>query len=243
MTRFLDAEKAFDTVSHRGSLKKRIDYKFLRSIRLLHAYLRNRKIRVKLNSKLSEKLCIRADVSQGSEMGPILFFVFINGMPAITRLLLGIYTDDMVLYVKSKCNESIVKYLNTTLQALQNWCLPCRIKINTAKFKSGFSSIRKSLIPETPGMFEKSVKWRSIMKYHIQSLQKNRKFNLQVNDARAKATMFTSRLHPIINQNSSVEPNYGILIYKTFIKFILAYACTVCGGTSTTNMKQIQIVH
>lgn len=158
-------------------------------------------------------------------------------MPTILRVFLGIYADDTVQYENSKCKKNIVKYLNAALKAIENWYLLWRIKINNAKGESVLFTVRRALTPGPPQMFWQPISWKNSVKYLGQIWKKSGRFNMNVKDIRSKSMGATFRLHPIINRNSSIKPDYGILIYNTFIRLILTYDCTVWGGTSETNIS------
>ena len=49
------------------------------------SYLSNRRQAVRINSALSEKLTVHSGVQQGSILGPILFSIYVNDLPAIPQ--------------------------------------------------------------------------------------------------------------------------------------------------------------
>ena len=71
---FLEMSKAFDKVYHKGLL-----FKLKQSLyQVINVFLKDRKQRVVLNSQNSICANTEAGVSQGSKLGPLLFFIYIN---------------------------------------------------------------------------------------------------------------------------------------------------------------------
>ena len=85
---FLDFAKAFDTVNKNILLQKLNAYG-VRGIAhdWFKSYLKDRKQMVKLGNILSESKTIMCGVPQGSVLGPLLFFIYVNDMYISTNKL------------------------------------------------------------------------------------------------------------------------------------------------------------
>ena len=79
---FLDKSKAFHKVWCKGLIYKLFQYGFTGNLLdLLTDFLSNRKQRVVFNGQHSSWVDIKAGVSQGSIVPPLLFLVYINDLP------------------------------------------------------------------------------------------------------------------------------------------------------------------
>ena len=97
---FLDFSKAFDTINHEILVKKLLYNGFLPcATSLIENYLKNRKQYVVLNTAVSQYRDINIGVPQGSNLGPLLFLIYINDLlnaaPALSYIL---YADDTNIF-------------------------------------------------------------------------------------------------------------------------------------------------
>ena len=101
----LDIFKAFDRVWHAGVLHKLKFYGISGQVfGLISSFLRNRRLRVVLDGKSSQKYPVNVGVHQGSVLGPTLFLLYINDFRDHVISDIAIYADDTTLY--SKCDRA-----------------------------------------------------------------------------------------------------------------------------------------
>ena len=83
------------------------------------SYLSNRKQYVSINGESSELLGINCDVPQGSVLGPLLFLLYINDLPNISKVLnFYLFADDTNIYYESSSLEELEKTSNKELNKL-----------------------------------------------------------------------------------------------------------------------------
>lgn len=147
---FLDLKKAFDTLNHEILLRK-LECYGIRGVAntVIKSYLTNRKQFVQIEDKRSSLAPINVGVPQGSNIGPLLFLLFINDLP---RLNLNgkarLFADDTALFYPNKDIHSIITLMEKDLQTLNQYFNANLLSLNPSKTKYMiFRSIRR-LEPE-----------------------------------------------------------------------------------------------
>ena len=149
---FLDLTKAFDTVDH-GILMSKLSSVGVspRSLEWFASYLRNRKQQTSCENNLSEALPVTFGVPQGSILGPLLFLVYINELPAvIEHSEVSLYADDTVLYCFSKEPHQLESKLNADLYNVAMWLKANKLTLNLTKTKSMLIGSNRKLVNISP---------------------------------------------------------------------------------------------
>ena len=110
---FIDLRKAFDTVNHDILLMKLQHYGIRNNmLSWFKSYLTDRKQFVSFNGKNTETLETNCGVPQGSILGPLLFLLYINDLPNISKALnFYLFADDTNMYYESKSLIDMEKLL------------------------------------------------------------------------------------------------------------------------------------
>jgi hypothetical protein len=165
---FLDVEKAFDRVWHKGLLHK------LRAIALptilfnvIKSYLKDRVFDIRVGDARSPLRPLTAGVPQRISLSPLLFALYVRDVPQPddphTRIAL--YADDTAIYSSSKSPALLRQHLQYYLVTLANWCRRWKITINAEKSKALFIT-KKCTTPLPPLTFEnKVIPWCPQAKY------------------------------------------------------------------------------
>ena len=132
---FIDLQKAFDTVNHSILLKK-LEHYGLRGVRLdwFSSYLSNRKQYASVNGATSDYLDITCGVPQGSVLGDLLFLIYINDLPSISKVLsFYLFADDTNIYFSSRDLFSLQKIMNRELKKVKKWLDANQLGLNVDK--------------------------------------------------------------------------------------------------------------
>ena len=91
-------------------------------LKWFHSYLTGHKQFVSFNGKSSELLKNNCRVPQGSLLGPLLFLLYINDLPNISKILnFYLFADDTNIYYESNSLIELEMTVNKELHKLYLW--------------------------------------------------------------------------------------------------------------------------
>ena len=103
----IDLQKAFDAINHNILLKKLSSIGFSpQSITWFGSYLSNRRFQISIKNNYSSVANINCGVPQGSILGPLLFWIYVNDMPQVVDCELFPYTNDSCLLYQHRCQSN-----------------------------------------------------------------------------------------------------------------------------------------
>ena len=132
---FLDLKKAFDTVDHEILLKKLHLYGIKGTpYAWFKSYIQNRKQICLMNGKKSHAREIRCGVPQGSNLGPILFLLYINDLPkCLEATRANLFADDTTLSCAGLDASEIEIKLKKDLENVHRWLRCNKLTLNDTK--------------------------------------------------------------------------------------------------------------
>jgi len=135
LTWWLSFAKAFDKVPHERLLLKLFEHGILgKVLTWIRNWLSDRKQRVCISGEQSTWRPVWSGVPQGSNLGPVLFLIFINDIDCgIVNWILK-FADDTKVFANitdDKSRELLQQDLNTLFEWSQNW----HMEFNTQKCK------------------------------------------------------------------------------------------------------------
>lgn len=245
----LDVEKAFDTVWHSALLHKLMLLNFpIYLVKIVEAYLKDRKSYVFCNNSKSSHYDVRAGVPQGSILAPFLFNIYINDIKSPKNCKLATYADDTLLFCQfswkniKSIKSTLERGLNNIQQQLADW----KIKINASKTEfivfSRSMVMPKRLTLNPPSFNGEIHEWKKKIKYLGVTCDSRLTFQTHIDLSIAKANKIISTLFCIFRKNSSASVQTKLMIYKAYIRPILVYAGIIVHNCPKKNFGRLQIM-
>ena len=140
----IDFSKAFDSVWYPALFHKLISAGLPPCFaRWTHSFLSDRRACVVYQNHKSRSFRVHRGVPQGSVLGPVLFSLFINDLPASlpSSVSCSLYADDLAIWCSSPSVPTAVEATQGALFRLERWseywCLP----LNLSKCEAFFFSV------------------------------------------------------------------------------------------------------
>jgi hypothetical protein len=92
-----------------------------------------RHFRVRYEDSYSELKLIKAGVPQGSALGPVLYLLYINDVPATLNSAMAMFADDTAVMAIGETVESSTRKLQSAVNKVAIWTRKWQIKLNESK--------------------------------------------------------------------------------------------------------------
>lgn len=223
---YLDFSKAFDVVDHSLLMNKVWNMGIQGNIyKWLLSYLTNRYQSVRLRNCTSAFKHVPSGVPQGSNLGPILFSIFINDITSVIKSVsVLLYADDVKCYTRIRNVHDAID-LQNDVQNIYLWSLRNGLKLNLQK--SSIMSYEKldRIYPFIYRIGNTELSRVSFVSDLGIMFDGRLKFDKHIEIIIAKA----SKMLGFVKRNTKEFRNTSTLIsmYKTLVLPYIVYACQV----------------
>ncbi len=151
----LDLSAAFDTIDHNILLNRLENFVGISGSALawFKSYLSDRQQFVAVNEKVSYRSQVQYGVPQGSELGPLLFTLYMLPLGNIIRkhgVSFHCYADDTQLYISSRPSETHqIDNLMECIVDIKNW-MTSNFRINPEELWQRLQDASRDLLAKSP---------------------------------------------------------------------------------------------
>ena len=222
---YTDFQKAFDKVNHIILIKKLLQIGIHGDLlRWLESYLSNRTQLVIINGYQSSPSYVSSGVPQGSNLGPLLFLIFINDLSSVLHCNFVLFADDLKLYHKILSDDDH-KVLQKDLDELSKWCEINDMFLNIDKcFSISFTRNRnrREHVYKLDNVPLKEV--TSIRDLGI-TLDSKLIFDVHINNMKSKSLKMLGFVYRM--SKPFKNPQSSITIYNSLIRSRLEYGAVI----------------
>ena len=235
---FLDFSKAFDSVPHMHLLRKLQQYGVSgRLLNWIEAFLVGRQQRVVVNGCASDWVAVTSGVPQGSVLGPLLFILYVNDLPAALQCPIKLFADDAKIYQSASRVPSDGQVLQTDLDVAVAWSTKWLLPFNKAKCSTlhfGRANARTDFSMQ--GTILKSVTVERDLGILVDS-------DLKFREQAASAVSKASQILAVIRRSFQLLDRTTLpLLFKTLVRPHLEYGNVAWGPFNRADQKLVERV-
>lgn len=236
-----DLSKCFDTINHKRLLKKLEKYGIRETpLHWFTNYLASRSQAVNVNNSLSDFLDVLMGVPQGSNLGPLLFLLFVNDFPSCLQCSCNLFADDTAIY----CSAKTINELNISLQMETNkafkWFNENQLTLNIDKTCTIAIGTRQRIKPNDElniNLLDEHLNPVNEIKYLGVTIDNNLTWNKHIHNLVSRVSPKIGLLRKLKYKLSTEQLN---IVYQSIIQPHFDYCISVWGQTSQRNISIIQ---
>ena len=245
----IDFSKAFDSVWHPALFHKLISAGLPPCFaRWTQSFLSDRRASVVFQNHKSRSFRVRRGVPQGSVLGPVLFSLFINDLPASlpSSVSCSLYADDLAIWSSSPSVPTAVEATQGALFRLERWseywCLP----LNPSKCEASFSSVDPHQANLQPSLLllGSRLRFNPTPTFLGITFDRTLSFSKHVSSLKAKFFPRLKVLRCISVSSWGPSKESLSVLYKSFLWPLLTYALPGWFPfLSATNVTKLESLH
>ena len=235
----LDFKKAFDTVSHLMLLHK-LEHYGIRGVanKLLKAFLSDRFQYVSHHSSSSDILINKFGVPQGSNLGPLLFLIYINDIPNALNSNPRLFANDTCLNINAVTPSILSVKMNQELTIVHKWTTANKTTVNPEKSHCLILPPKNILSISNTSIYfnDSTININDTVKYLGITTDNKLNFEEHIN---ALATKISRSLGTLCKLRHFLPKSALRNLHHSMIHFHLFYGITVWGNAFDKHLKRL----
>ena len=195
-----------------------------------------------IDGVLSELLPIDCGVPQGSNLGPLLFLIYVNDLPGVSNLITKLFADDTCLFLTASTVSELQAIANKELKCIEYWMASNKLTINYSKTKYMIICPNKQV---NVGNFNVSIDGNNIdrvghFKYIGIEIDNNLGWKTHIQTLETEISRM-SRFICKLRHYVSFECLRNFYYAKVYSK--LQYAILAWGGCCEAKLNRLNVLH
>ena len=234
----IDFSKAFDMVDHSILLSKLQHYGVRgKALDWFASYLNNRQQFVSVNGKDSKTCRLDFGVPQGSILGPLLFVIYINDIPAVSSLAKFIlYADDANIILTADSMNEIEEKLCELINVLLEWVDSNGLLLNLKK--TVYMLFTRSNVASnfTVKIRNTVIERKSETKFLGVIVDEKLKWTKHINTVKSKMCRYVGIMYKI---KHLLPVKARLQVFHSFVQSHISYCNLVWGFSAKSNIESI----
>lgn len=224
---FYDMSKAFDSLDPHILINKLFNLGLRGTVlEWLSSYLHFRKLYVKVGEHVSDEYDIGLGVPQGSVLGPLLFLLYINDLPAhIGHGLVTLYADDVCIVVSGDDVGEVYDKIRAVNADFLQWCTRNRLILNDSKTVYVNFFKRRSLLENSTHIND--INMAEQVKYLGVFIDQHLKFDAHIDYV---CKRLNSAYYLINHMKNTLDLHVLLEIYYALVYSVISYNILVWGA-------------
>ena len=245
----IDFSKAFDSVWHPVLFHKLISAGLPTCVaRWTQSFLSDWRACVVFQNHKSRSLRVRRGVPQGSVLGPVLFSLFIDDLPASlpSSVSCSLYANDLAIWSSSPSVPTAVEATQGALFRLECWSEYWCLHLNPSKCEASFFSVdpHQAILQPNLLLLGSRLRFNPTPTFLGVTFDRTRSFSKHVSSLKAKFFPRLKALRCISASSWGPSKESLSVLYNSFLWPLLTYASPGWFPfLSATNLTKLERLH
>lgn len=185
---------------------------------------------------MSDTCDIKVGVPQGSILGPLLFILYINDLPNVSRDVdFYLFADDTAIAIKAKTKDELQNKVNDLLPKVSKWFMANRLSLNTSK--TNYQIYSKTQIDNLNVKLNgNEITRNKCVKYLGVHVEENLKWNAQI---KSVSSVISRNIGMMARVKFFLSSRELLLLYNSLVLPYLNYCAAVWGSNYQTKISKI----